>query len=121
MRRSPVSISIRPRFRRPRATSTSPSSATARRCWGSCCKAIKGRINPDQFAGWRKQLADGEAAKRSAAGANKLQEDGDIHPVRMLEAVRDFMKRDAILCVDGQETLNYRPPDDADLLRRGIV
>ena len=25
----------------------------------------------------------------------------------MLEAVRDFAKRDAILCVDGQETLNY--------------
>ena len=25
----------------------------------------------------------------------------------MLEAVRDFAKRDAILCVDGQETLNF--------------
>jgi thiamine pyrophosphate-dependent acetolactate synthase large subunit-like protein len=74
---------------------------------GQLLQAIKGRINPDQYAGWRKQLADGEAAKRSAPGANQLQEDGDIHPVRMLEAVRDFMKRDAILCVDGQETLNY--------------
>ncbi|HEY0182637.1 MAG TPA: thiamine pyrophosphate-binding protein [Rhodopila sp.] len=74
---------------------------------GQLLQGIKGRINPDQYAGWRKQLADGEAAKRSSAGANKLQEDGDIHPVRMLEAVRDFMKRDAILCVDGQETLNY--------------
>ncbi len=74
---------------------------------GQLLQAIKGRINPDKYAGWRKQLADGEAAKRSAPGANKLEEDGDIHPVRMLEAVRDFMKRDAILCVDGQETLNY--------------
>jgi thiamine pyrophosphate-dependent acetolactate synthase large subunit-like protein len=74
---------------------------------GQLLQGIKGRINPDQYAGWRKKLADGELAKRSSAGANKLQEDGDIHPVRMLEAVRDFAKRDAILCVDGQETLNY--------------
>jgi thiamine pyrophosphate-dependent acetolactate synthase large subunit-like protein len=74
---------------------------------GQLLQGIKGRINPDQYNGWRKQLADGEQAKRSAAGANKLQEDGDIHPVRMLEAVRDFAKRDAILCVDGQETLNF--------------
>src|SRR5271165_4741987 len=74
---------------------------------GQLLQGIKGRINPDQYAGWRKQLADGEVAKRSSAGANKLQEDGDIHPVRMLEAVRDFARRDAILCVDGQETLNY--------------
>lgn len=74
---------------------------------GQVLEAIKGRISPDRYAGWRRQLADGEAAKRSSAGANKLQEDGDIHPVRMLEAVRDFMQRDAILCVDGQETLNF--------------
>jgi thiamine pyrophosphate-dependent acetolactate synthase large subunit-like protein len=74
---------------------------------GQLLQGIKGRINPDTYAGWRKQLSDGEAAKRSSAGANKLQEDGDIHPVRMLEAVRDFMNRDAILCVDGQETLNF--------------
>jgi thiamine pyrophosphate-dependent acetolactate synthase large subunit-like protein len=74
---------------------------------GQLLQGIKGRISPDNYSGWRKQLSDGEAAKRSSAGANKLQEDGDIHPVRMLEAVRDFMKRDAILCVDGQETLNF--------------
>jgi thiamine pyrophosphate-dependent acetolactate synthase large subunit-like protein len=74
---------------------------------GQLLQGIKGRINPDKYAGWRKQLADGEQAKRSSAGANKLVEDGDIHPVRMLEAVRDFAKRDAILCVDGQETLNF--------------
>jgi thiamine pyrophosphate-dependent acetolactate synthase large subunit-like protein len=74
---------------------------------GQLMQAIKGRIEPDMYAGWRKKLEDGEQAKRTAPGANQLQEDGDIHPVRMLEAVRDFMDRDAILCVDGQETLNY--------------
>ena len=74
---------------------------------GQLLQGIKGRITPDNYSGWRKQLSDGEVAKRSSAGANKLVEDGDIHPVRMLEAVRDFAKRDAILCVDGQETLNF--------------
>jgi len=74
---------------------------------GQLLQGIKGRVTPDKYAAWRKTLAEGEAAKRASAGANKYAEDGDIHPVRMLEAVRDFAKRDAILCVDGQETLNY--------------
>jgi len=74
---------------------------------GQLLQGIKGRITPDKYSAWRKQLADGEAAKRASAGANKYAEDGDIHPVRMLEAVRDFANRDAILCVDGQETLNF--------------
>jgi thiamine pyrophosphate-dependent acetolactate synthase large subunit-like protein len=68
---------------------------------------IKGRVTADSYKGWRQKLAEGEAAKRASAGANKYAEDGDIHPVRMLEEVRNFAKRDAILCVDGQETLNY--------------
>jgi len=68
---------------------------------------IKGKITANNYKAWRQKLHDGEQQKRSAAGANRPAEDGDIHPVRMLEAVRDFAKRDAILCVDGQETLNY--------------
>jgi thiamine pyrophosphate-dependent acetolactate synthase large subunit-like protein len=68
---------------------------------------IKGKVNADSFKAWRQKLAEGEAAKRAKAGANKYEEDGDIHPVRMLEEVKNFAKRDAILCVDGQETLNY--------------
>ncbi|HQT79728.1 MAG TPA: thiamine pyrophosphate-binding protein [Rhodopila sp.] len=74
---------------------------------GQLLHGMKGRVNPDNYADWRKTLADGEAAKRAAAGANKYAEDGDIHPVRMLEEVKNFANRDAILCVDGQETLNY--------------
>jgi thiamine pyrophosphate-dependent acetolactate synthase large subunit-like protein len=74
---------------------------------GQLLEAIKGKVTPNNFSAWRKKLHDGEQQKRTAAGANRPAEDGDIHPVRMLEAVRDFMKRDAILCVDGQETLNF--------------
>ena len=68
---------------------------------------IKGKVNADSYKAWRQKLAEGEIAKRNSAGANKYAEDGDIHPVRMLEEVRNFAKRDSILCVDGQETLNY--------------
>jgi thiamine pyrophosphate-dependent acetolactate synthase large subunit-like protein len=74
---------------------------------GQLLEAIKGKVAAANYSAWRKKLHDGEQQKRTAAGANRPAEDGDIHPVRMLEAVRDFMKRDAILCVDGQETLNF--------------
>jgi len=74
---------------------------------GQLLAGIKGKVNADSYKAWRQKLAEGEAAKRSSAGANKYAEDGDIHPVRMLEEVKNFAKRDAILCVDGQETLNY--------------
>ncbi len=68
---------------------------------------IGAKINTDTYKTWRQKLAEGETAKRGGAGANKYAEDGDIHPVRLLEEIRDFARRDAILCVDGQETLNY--------------
>jgi thiamine pyrophosphate-dependent acetolactate synthase large subunit-like protein len=74
---------------------------------GQLLDGIKGKVNTDTYKTWRQKLAEGETAKRNAAGANKYAEDGDIHPVRMLEEIKNFAKRDAILCVDGQETLNY--------------
>jgi thiamine pyrophosphate-dependent acetolactate synthase large subunit-like protein len=74
---------------------------------GQLLDGIKGKVTQDSYKAWRQKLAEGEAAKRNSAGANKYAEDGDIHPVRMLEEVKNFAKRDAILCVDGQETLNF--------------
>ncbi len=65
-----------------------------------------GSNTADKFAGWRQKLADGEAAKRTGPGGN-YPTDGDIHPLRLCEEVKNFAKRDAILCVDGQEILNY--------------
>ncbi|MGE3279616.1 MAG: thiamine pyrophosphate-binding protein [Alphaproteobacteria bacterium] len=60
----------------------------------------------DKFAGWRQKLADGETAKRTGPGGN-YPTDGDIHPLRLCEEIKNFARRDAILCVDGQEILNY--------------
>lgn len=69
--------------------------------------ALAGRVDAKSYAGWRKHLADGEAAKRSKPGGNKAMDDTPIHPLRLCEEVKDFMQRDAILVVDGQEILNY--------------
>jgi thiamine pyrophosphate-dependent acetolactate synthase large subunit-like protein len=60
----------------------------------------------DKFAGWRQKLAEGEAAKRTGPGGN-YPTDGDIHPLRLCEEIKNFAKRDSILVVDGQEILNY--------------
>jgi len=68
---------------------------------------LKGKVSPDRYKDWRKSLADGAAAKLKASGANKYAEDGDIHPLRLCEEITNFMQRDAILVVDGQEILNY--------------
>ncbi len=67
--------------------------------------AIDGKT-AERFAPWRRKLADGEAAKRTGPGGN-YPTDGDIHPLRLCEEIKNFQKRDAILCVDGQEILNY--------------
>src|SRR5947207_2756319 len=69
--------------------------------------AANGHFDKDRFAPWRKKLADGEAAKRMAPDANQPRDDVPIHPLRLCDEIKNFMKRDAILVVDGQEILNY--------------
>lgn len=61
----------------------------------------------ERFEPWRRKLADGDAAKRAAPGSNKAPDGEPIHPLRLCEEITDFMQRDAILVVDGQEILNY--------------
>ncbi len=68
---------------------------------------IDKRVSAERFAPWRKKLADGEAAKRAAPGANKPMDDTPIHPLRLCDEIKNFMQRDAILVVDGQEILNF--------------
>jgi thiamine pyrophosphate-dependent acetolactate synthase large subunit-like protein len=52
-------------------------------------------------------LGQREAEKRAAPGANKTFDELPIHPLRLCEEIKNFMQRDAILVVDGQEILNY--------------
>jgi len=70
-------------------------------------EGMGGRVKPDRYAPWRKKLADGDAEKRAAASDNATLNGEPIHPLRLCEEVKNFMQRDAILVVDGQEILNF--------------
>ena len=65
------------------------------------------RVGNSSYAGWRKRLGDEELSKRARPGSNSLSDAVPIHPLRLCEEVKNFMNRDAILVVDGQEILNY--------------
>ena len=69
--------------------------------------AMAGRVEASQYAPWREKLAGGEAAKRKETGGGMAMNATPIHPLRLCEEVKNFMQRDAILVVDGQEILNY--------------
>ena len=79
--------------------------------------AAKGKITKDSYAGWRKTLGDIEAKKAPGSEEQISTDQVPIHPLRLCKEVRDFIDKDTILCVDGQEILNlgrqtipsYRP------------
>ena len=81
--------------------------ADARTALEQLMAAIDGRFGADRFRAWRARLAEGEAEKRARPGGNALSDDTPIHPLRLCEEVKNFMNRDAVLVVDGQEILNY--------------
>ncbi len=67
----------------------------------------KGRLQSSAYAAWRDQLATGEAAKRAKGGGDMRDWKGDIHPLRLCSEINAFIRRDAILIVDGAEILNF--------------
>ena len=66
---------------------------------------MKGRVDPDRYKDWRETLARG--AREKASAPSKIPEGGEIHPLTLCDEITKFMKRDAILVVDGQEILNF--------------
>ena len=70
-------------------------------------EAMPKRIEAENFAPWRKKLAEGEASKKKETDGGMAMNKTPIHPLRLCEEVKNFMKRDAILVVDGQEILNF--------------
>lgn len=64
-------------------------------------------VTPAQFAEWRDQLAAVETKRAPKHEETIATEQMPIHPLRLCKEVRDFIDRDAILVVDGQEILNY--------------
>ncbi len=70
-------------------------------------EAMPGRVDAKRFAGWRQHLSDVEQSKRADAEKAMSTDQQPIHPLRLCKEIRDFLDRDAILVVDGQEILNY--------------
>ena len=69
--------------------------------------AMATKIDAKNYAPWRDKLASGESKKKKETGGGMAMTQTPIHPLRLCEEVKNFMKRDAILVVDGQEILNY--------------
>jgi len=69
--------------------------------------ASKGRISTDRYRSWRERL--GGSNNRKVAEQEKILANAStpIHPLRLCKEIRDFLDRDAVLIVDGQEILNF--------------
>jgi thiamine pyrophosphate-dependent acetolactate synthase large subunit-like protein len=70
-------------------------------------EAAKGRIKPDTYAKWIDRLSSLETEKAAKFQLRLETDQSPIHPLRLCKEIRDFLPRDAILAVDGQEILNY--------------
>lgn len=60
-----------------------------------------------RYAAWRAKLGEVEQSKLAKHEASLSTDQMPIHPLRLCKEIRDFIDRDTILCVDGQEILNY--------------
>jgi thiamine pyrophosphate-dependent acetolactate synthase large subunit-like protein len=67
----------------------------------------QGRIDPKRYAPWTGRLRVLDAEKQADMDKAMSTDQLPIHPLRLCKEVRDFLRRDAILIVDGQEILNY--------------
>ena len=81
--------------------------ADAKVAFGQLTDAIKGRVTPASYEAWRERLRARNVQKAAEAEQQLSTGQSPVHPLRLCKEVRDFIDRDAILCVDGQETLNY--------------
>ena len=66
-----------------------------------------GRVNPRSYSDWVDRLRQIDARKRQEAEISMSTDQVPIHPLRLCKEIRDYLDRDAILCVDGQEILNF--------------
>ncbi|MGE4238833.1 thiamine pyrophosphate-binding protein [Ramlibacter sp.] len=80
---------------------------------GDCREVLKqllssldGKVDGKAYAEWRAHLKRHDDARKSEAAAEAYSSE-PVHPIRLLREINAIAKRDAILCVDGQEILNY--------------
>lgn len=69
--------------------------------------AFKSKLSSSQYQEWRDKLKAIEQKRLPAHEAQLATDQMPIHPLRLCKEIRDFIDRDTILVVDGQEILNY--------------
>lgn len=67
----------------------------------------KGRIKPAAYETWVRQLREQDAIRREQQATLENSDKVPIHPLRLCRDLREVLPRDAILAVDGHETLNF--------------
>jgi acetolactate synthase-1/2/3 large subunit len=67
----------------------------------------RGRIDPGRYAAWAAHLRALDAEKQAEMARLTGSDQVPIHPLRLCGEVGRFVRRDAILVVDGQEILNF--------------
>lgn len=81
--------------------------ADAKMAFRQLTAAASGRIRPEQFGGWVERLRRVDEQRWESLQANMNSDAKPVHPLRVCKEVKEFMQRDAVLVVDGHETLNY--------------
>lgn len=84
-----------------------PIAGDARAVLEQLVQEVQGRIDPARFRPWVEKLRAIDAQKQAEMARAMSTDQVPIHPLRLCKEVRDFLQRDAILVVDGQEILNY--------------
>lgn len=78
---------------------------------GAVLRRVNARLRGDsvsqRFERWRAELRELDQKKRVSAETRLANDGMPIHPLRLCKEIRDFIDRDAVLVVDGQEILNY--------------
>ena len=84
-----------------------PIVGDARAVLAQLLEEARGKLDPKRYAAWVGKLRVVDAEKNAEQEKAMSSDNTPIHPLRLCKEIRDFLKRDAILVVDGQEILNF--------------
>jgi thiamine pyrophosphate-dependent acetolactate synthase large subunit-like protein len=84
-----------------------PIFGDARAVLSQLTAEAKGTLDKGRYRTWVERLKSIDAEKGLESEKAMSDDKVPIHPLRLCKEVRDFLRRDAILVVDGQEILNY--------------
>jgi acetolactate synthase-1/2/3 large subunit len=84
-----------------------PIAGDARAVLQQLTDEARGTLDPKRYGNWIGTLRVIDAEKGAESDKAMSTDNLPIHPLRLCKEVRDFLERDAILVVDGQEILNF--------------